>query len=91
MRLFFSTLVLVFLAELGDKTQITGFSLASHGSDLGSIILGSTLALVFSSALAVFLGDKINKLVPQKLIKKVSGCLFLGVGAALIVQNFLKL
>ena len=78
---------LVFLAELGDKTQLTTLGLAStaRGSHPQlSIFLGSALALVCTSAIAALFGSFIAAHVNMKYVKIASAALFFVFGALLL-------
>lgn len=86
---FFSTFFLVFLAELGDKTQIAGFSMAAESGKVSSVIIGASLALISASLLAVLVGSRLALLVPKRLLKIVSGLLFIGTGVFLLVKNLI--
>lgn len=86
--LFFSTFFLVFLAEVGDKTQIASFSMAAESGKVVSVVIGASVALVSASLIAVLLGNKIALLVPKKVLKIISGLLFIGTGIFLLVKNF---
>lgn len=85
--LFLSTFVLVFLAELGDKTQIASFSMAVKHGSLFSVILGGGLALVTSSFIAVTLGYKLAAKLPKNLLSIISGVLFLATGIYTLVRS----
>lgn len=79
-RVFLSTFILVFLAELGDKTQIAGFSLAAKTGSVVSVIIGACAALIAASLLAVFLGHNISKFLPRRILKTASAVLFIVAG-----------
>lgn len=73
-----STFVLIFLAELGDKTQLAVAGLAS--ANLNAMLpvwVGGTLALALTSALGVLAGQTLLRRLPMKLLHRVSGALFL--------------
>ena len=70
----------VFLAELGDKTQLATLSLAGAGSSRGVVFLGSAAALVASSALAVLGGEMLSRWVSPVWIKRGAGAMFLILG-----------
>ena len=83
---FLSTFLLVFIAELGDKTQIASFSMAAESGKAASVLIGATLALVCASLMAVFVGQRLAVMLPRRLLKVLSGLLFLGTGIFLLVR-----
>ena len=79
-KLFFSTFILVFLAELGDKTQIASFSMAAGNGDYLSVLIGASLALITSTFLAVIFGQLIARYVNKNILKIISSILFILTG-----------
>lgn len=77
--LFFSTLLLITLAEFGDKTQIAVAGL-SGTSDPYAVWLGATLALGCISALGVFAGRTVVQYVSVRLLHRISGVFFMLLG-----------
>lgn len=77
--LFFSTLLLITVAEFGDKTQIAVAGLSSMSSPL-AVWLGATLALTLTSALGVLAGRTIMQYISISLLHKISGGLFILLG-----------
>lgn len=77
--------VLVFLAELGDKTQLSTMLLASKSSSVWYTFIGSAFALVLSSFLGVLAGSVINKYIPANYIQFFSGVAFLIIGSLLVL------
>ena len=76
-----TTFVTVFLAELGDKTQIATFSFAANPNyNRWIVLIGACTALFLISLLAVLIGAKAGDLVHPKHLKLVSGLLFIGIG-----------
>lgn len=85
-KLFIITFGVVFAAELGDKTQLSAFSLASGKHTFRTeVFIGASLALVLSSLIAVLLGRTLSKRIPAHRIELVSGVLFLLGGAWFIL------
>jgi putative Ca2+/H+ antiporter (TMEM165/GDT1 family) len=80
LKLFLSTFALIFLAELGDKTQLAALSLTASGKSRLVIFLASSAALVATSAIAVLVGDALARLVPEIWLKRVAGVGFLVMG-----------
>jgi putative Ca2+/H+ antiporter (TMEM165/GDT1 family) len=79
---------LVFLAELGDKTQLSTMMLASKSNSIWLVFVGSSCALVLSSLCGVLLGSVINKFIPELYIQIGSGVAFLIVGFLLLSGKF---
>jgi len=80
LRLFLSTFGLVFLAELGDKTQLATLSLAASGQSRLSVFLGAAGALVLTSGIAVLVGAGLARVVPEVWIHRIAGVGFLAMG-----------
>ena len=83
-KTLFTAFLLIFLAELGDKTQLSTMLLASKSDSIWLVFVGASLALILSSLLGVALGSVINKYIPQMYIQIGSGVAFLIVGLLLL-------
>jgi putative Ca2+/H+ antiporter (TMEM165/GDT1 family) len=79
-KLLLTTFGLVFLAELGDKTQLATFCFSADCDSRLSVFLGSAGALVLSSLIAVVFGAAFSRLVPPSYIKIGAGVFFVLVG-----------
>jgi putative Ca2+/H+ antiporter (TMEM165/GDT1 family) len=79
-KLVGTTFVAVFVAELGDKTQLATLSFAGSGQSRLSVFLGSALALVLSSAIAVTVGEGLARAISPLLLQRLAGALFLVIG-----------
>ena len=77
---FGTTVVTFFLAEMGDKTQIATVALAARYPDLLSVVAGTTLGMMLANVPAVFMGDKVARTVPMKLVHGIAAAIFLVVG-----------
>ena len=78
---FGTTLVAFFLAEMGDKTQIATVMLAARFThDYLWVVVGTTLGMMLANAPVVFLGERIVRKVPIKLVHTISAVIFLGLG-----------
>ncbi|MDP3333076.1 MAG: TMEM165/GDT1 family protein [Methylococcaceae bacterium] len=78
--IFFTTFLLITVAEFGDKTQLAVVALSSTAIPL-AVWLGSTMALASTSALGVLAGRTILQKIPLALLHKISGVIFLGLSA----------
>lgn len=88
MRILLSTFFLVFMAELGDKTQLTTMIMASQGKGFWPVFLGSATALVLSSFIGAKLGCYITELMPQEYIQRAAGAAFIIIGGVLLAGKF---
>jgi putative Ca2+/H+ antiporter (TMEM165/GDT1 family) len=74
--IFFTTLLLIFVAEFGDKTQIAVAGLAGSFAPL-PVWLGASIALVMVSALGVWAGRTVLQRFPLLWLHRISGGVFL--------------
>jgi putative Ca2+/H+ antiporter (TMEM165/GDT1 family) len=81
-----STFLMIFLAELGDKTQISTFAFAAEAKSPLSVFLGAALALVCTSFLGVVLGGVLGRFVPERIMKFAAAIVFLGFGVWTLVE-----
>lgn len=80
LRILLSTFALLFVAELGDKTQLAVISMtAKHKMPL-VIFLGATLALAAVTGLGVLGGATLTRYVPEMILRKVAAALFVVMG-----------
>jgi putative Ca2+/H+ antiporter (TMEM165/GDT1 family) len=77
---FVSTLVALFLAEIGDKTQIATIGLAARFEQFYPVGAGTTLDMMLANVPAVFLGDKLAHRLPVKAIRITAAIVFAGLG-----------
>ena len=76
---FLIVFITFFLAELGDKTMLTTVTLAAS-QDLTAVWLGSTVGMVISDALAIWVGRILGKQLPERAIKLGAALIFVGFG-----------
>ena len=88
-KVLLTTFWLVFLAELGDKTQIATFCFAAEceGDSRLSVFLGSAGALVMTSLLAVLFGAVAGKFIPAHYVKIGAGALFIALGLWMLISS----
>ena len=85
--LLFTTFFTVFLAEIGDKTQLTTITLSSTTNKPLAVFIGSSIALIFATLLGALAGGSIANLIPDFLLKLLSGIVFLIIGINLLAQS----
>lgn len=84
LKALFTTFGMIFLAELGDKTQLATFAFAAESKSRLAVFLGSAGALVLTSLLAVIFGSVVSRVIPSNYIKTGAGVLFLSLGLWMI-------
>ena len=89
-KLMFTTFAMIFIAELGDKTQLATFAFSVENKSRLSVFLGSASALVLTSLLAVVFGAAISRVVPEHYIKIGAGALFVILGVWMLVTSWGK-
>ena len=87
LTLLFTTFVTVFLAEMGDKTQLTTITLSSTTNKPLAVFIGSSTALILATLLGALAGGSIANLIPAFILKLLSGIVFLFIGINLLAQN----
>jgi len=80
LNLLFTTFATIFLAELGDKTQLATLAFSAEGKSRLAVFIGSAGALVLTSLLGVIFGAAIAKVIPPNFIKIGAGVLFVILG-----------
>lgn len=86
-RLLLTVFSTVLAAEMADKTQIATFLYASNAAHSKlTVFMGSALALIVASGLAVFFGGVLSQWIDEKVMAKIAGVAFMAVG----VWSFLK-
>jgi len=80
LKVLLSTFALLFVAELGDKTQLAVINMtAKHKMPLW-VFLGAALALVAVTALGVLGGELLTRFIPEEILRKVAAALFVVMG-----------
>ncbi|MBX3230388.1 MAG: TMEM165/GDT1 family protein [Labilithrix sp.] len=85
-KLFVSTFGAIFVAELGDKTQLAALSLSAGSKSKWIVFLGSALALTASSAIAVALGEGVSRFVSPVWLKRAAGVIFVALGLLFLLR-----
>lgn len=83
-KLFLSAFVTIFLAELGDKTQLAVITMTSKTNSVLSIFLGASLALILVTLLGVFLGNFVNQYVPAEWLQRIVATAFIIIGVLML-------
>jgi putative Ca2+/H+ antiporter (TMEM165/GDT1 family) len=77
---FMTVAIAFFLAEIGDKTQLTTISLAVKYPSPAAVLMGTTTGMVVADGLGILVGATLGKRLPDALIRLVSAGVFIGFG-----------
>jgi putative Ca2+/H+ antiporter (TMEM165/GDT1 family) len=83
---FWTTAVLFFLAEMGDKTQLATVALGARFGSATAVTLGTTAGMMLTDGLAVFLGDRLAGKVQMKKVRWFAAALFFIFGLVSLVR-----
>ncbi len=81
-----STFATVFLAELGDKTQLAIVTISGTSPRPGAVFAGSSLALVLASLLGAAAGGSLSAVIPTDALQLAASVGFLIIGIRLIIK-----
>jgi Ca2+/H+ antiporter, TMEM165/GDT1 family len=82
---FGTTVVAFFLAEMGDKTQIATVMLVAQYHAYLWVVAGTTLGMMLANAPVVWLGERMTRLVPMRLVHTVSALIIAALGVAVLI------
>lgn len=83
---FVATLVMFFLAEMGDKTQLATVALGAKYASLVAVTAGTTLGMMAANIPAVLLGDTLAKRFPLSKMRFIAAALFAGFGTLILLK-----
>lgn len=83
-KIFASAFITLFLAELGDKTQLAVITMTSSTESKISVFLGASLALVAVTLIGVLFGGILSQYVPTEYLQKIVAGAFIVIGALML-------
>ncbi|HEU4478363.1 MAG TPA: TMEM165/GDT1 family protein [Pyrinomonadaceae bacterium] len=87
-RVFVTTFGVIFLAEMGDKTQLAAMTMAAQTKNPWGVFLGAALALTAVSAIGVVVGSALGAYLPLVWIKRVAAAAFILIGILILLEKF---
>jgi putative Ca2+/H+ antiporter (TMEM165/GDT1 family) len=88
LRVLLTTFGIIFLAEMGDKTQLAAMTMAAQTKRPWAVFIGASLALASVSALGVVVGSVIGDYVSLIWVKRVAACAFIVIGILMLANKF---
>ncbi len=83
-RVIVTTFGVIFLAELGDKTQLAAMTMAAQTRRPWAVLIGASVALACVSAIGVAVGGILSEYLPLDWIKRVSAVAFIVIGVLIL-------
>ena len=87
-RVFLTTFGAIFLAEMGDKTQLAAMTMAAESKRPLTVFVAASLALACVSALGVLVGGALGQYLPLEWIKRVAAVGFIAIGVLMLLGKF---
>ena len=88
LRILLTTFGIIFLAEMGDKTQLAAMTMAADSKKPWAVCIGASLALAAVSALGVLVGSLVGDYVPLVWVKRVAATAFIVIGVLMLFGKF---
>ena len=88
LRVLFTTFGIIFLAEMGDKTQLAAMTMAAQTKRPWAVFIGASLALAAVSALGVIVGSVIGDYIPLLWVKRSAAIAFIAIGVLMLAGKF---
>jgi putative Ca2+/H+ antiporter (TMEM165/GDT1 family) len=83
-----TTFGVIFLAEMGDKTQLAAMTMAAQTKKPWAVLVGASVALACVSAIGVIVGALLSQYVPLEWIKRASAVAFIIIGVLILMGKF---
>ena len=83
-KIFWTAFATLFIAELGDKTQLAVIAMSAKTKTFLSVFLGASVALVLVTLIGVLVGSFITEYVPTEWIQRIVAVIFIGVGVLML-------
>lgn len=87
-RVFLTTFGVIFLAEMGDKTQLATMTMAAQSKRPWTVFISSALALAAVSAIGVLVGSLLGDYIPLNWVKRVAALAFIAIGILMLLEKF---
>jgi len=88
LRVLLTTFGIIFLAEMGDKTQLAAMTMSAQTKRPWAVFLGASVALAAVSALGVLVGSVIGDYVPLDWVKRGAAVAFIVIGVLMLFGKF---
>lgn len=87
-KIFGTAFITLFLAELGDKTQLAVITMAAGTESKVAVFLGGATALVLVTLIGVLAGSVLSQYVPTEWLHRIVAVAFIVIGALMLLGKF---
>ena len=87
LKIIGTTFMTLFLAEMGDKTQLAVLSLAAATRQPLAVFVGAAGALLLVTGLGVLVGEGLTRIVPEVILHKAAALLFIVIGVVMLFSK----
>ncbi|MDQ3801071.1 MAG: TMEM165/GDT1 family protein [Acidobacteriota bacterium] len=84
-KIFATAFLTLFLAELGDKTQLAVITMSADTNSKISVFLGASLALIAVTLLAVLFGGVLSQYIPTEWLQRIVAAAFIIIGVLMLL------
>ena len=84
-RVIITTFGVIFLAEMGDKTQLAAMTMAAETKKPWAVLIGASVALACVSAIGVVVGGTLGHYVPIIWVKRAAAVAFIAIGVLILI------
>ncbi len=87
-KVFLTTFGTVFLAEMGDKTQLAALTMTAESRTPLAVLAGACLALILATVLGVTVGTVLTQYIPTDVLKKAAAAAFIVIGVVMLLGKW---
>ncbi|MCM8814849.1 MAG: TMEM165/GDT1 family protein [Candidatus Omnitrophica bacterium] len=86
-QFFWLTFATIFIAEIGDKTQLVCFSMSAKSGSIVPVFIGAMSAFVLSTLISCSLGNFFSKIVPERIVQSITGLILIASGIFILLRK----
>ncbi|HXF42644.1 MAG TPA: TMEM165/GDT1 family protein [Pyrinomonadaceae bacterium] len=87
-KILLTSFLTIFLAELGDKTQLAVITMTANSPSKLSVFIGAGAALVLVTLLGVLIGGALTQLIPAEWLHRIAAVAFIIIGVLMLINKF---
>ena len=86
-KIFLTTFILIFFAEIADKTQLVGIGMSTKSNKPIMVLLGSISAYTIVTIISVLIGKMLGKYIKEELVRYIGASLFIVIGILMFMKK----